>query len=67
MTQTQLNRAVSAATGEDRDVIARRGFSLLDEELPEEDDDLRQFIDWDQLEADMQDGKLPNRNRGGMG
>ena len=59
MTQHQLNRAVSAATGEDFDVIASRGFSLVEEETPDEDDDLRQYIDWDQRDEDERDGRIP--------
>ena len=54
MTQTQLNRAVSRATGEDYDLIDDRGFSLLDDELPLQNDDLEaQMIDWDQIQADQ--------------
>lgn len=63
MTQSQLNRAVSKATGEDFEVIARRGFSLVDEDPAEEEDDLRQFIDWDQLDADERIGLFPDRQR----
>jgi hypothetical protein len=54
MTQSQLNRAVSRATGEDYDLIDHRGFSLLDDELPLQNDDLEaQMIDWDQIQADQ--------------
>ena len=60
MTQSQLNRAVSNATGEDFEVIERRGFSLVDQDLPAEDDDLPQFIDWDQLD-DERLGRLRDR------
>ena len=53
MTQAQLNRAVSQATGDDCEVIDRRGFSLVDDEPPLEDDDLLALVtDWQQLEAE---------------
>lgn len=54
MTQAQLNRAVSQATGEDCDVIDRRGFNLVDDEPPLAEDDLLALItDWQQLEAEQ--------------
>ena len=54
MTQSQLNRAVSRATGEDYELIDHRGFSLLDDEMPLQNDDLEaQMIDWDQIQADQ--------------
>ena len=54
MTQSQLNRAVSRATGDDFDVIDRHGFSLVDDESPIQDDDLEALIvDWDQIQADQ--------------
>ena len=54
MTQTQINRAVSRATGEDCDLIDRRGFSLVDDELPLQNDDLEALmIDWDQIQAEQ--------------
>ena len=53
MTQAQLNRAVSQATGDDCDVIERRGFSLIDDEPPLQDDDLLALVtDWQRLEAE---------------
>lgn len=53
MTQSQLNRAVSHATGDDCEVIARHGFSLVDDECPVQDDDLLALVtDWQQLEAE---------------
>ncbi len=53
MTQSQLNRAVSHATGEDCDVIARHGFSLVDQESPVQEGDLIALVtDWQQLEAE---------------
>jgi len=54
MTQSQLNRAVSRATGEDCDLIDRRGFSLVDDESPVQEDDLEALIiDWDQIQAEQ--------------
>ncbi len=53
MTQSQLNRAVSHATGDDCDVIARHGFSLVEDEYPVQDDELLALVtDWQQLEAE---------------
>ncbi len=54
MTQSQLNRAVSRATGEDFDLIDHRGFSLVDDQSPLQDDDLEALIvDWDQIQAEQ--------------
>ena len=54
MTQSQLNRAVSRATGEDCDLIDRRGFSIVDDEMPLQEDDLEALIvDWDQIQAEQ--------------
>ena len=51
MTQVQLNRAVSRATGEDCDWIDRKGFTLVDDEPPLQEDDLLALInDWQQIE-----------------
>jgi len=61
MTQAQLNRAVSNATGEDFEVIVRRGFSLLEEDFPEEDDGLQLFFDWDEHAADQSDPEYRDR------
>ena len=44
MTQAQLNRAVSKSTGDDFDVIDRRGFSLVDDEPPLQEDDLLALV-----------------------
>ena len=44
MTQSQLNRAVSRATGEDFDLIDRRGFSLVDDESPMQEDDMLALV-----------------------
>ena len=54
MTQAQLNRAISRATGDDFDVIDRHGFSLVDDECPVQEDDLEALIiDWDQIQAEQ--------------
>ena len=54
MTQSQLNRAVSRATDEDCDLIDHRGFSLVDDESPVQDDDMEALIvDWDQIQAEQ--------------
>ena len=54
MTQAQLNRAVSKATGDDFDLIDRRGFSLVDDEPPVQEDDLLALITaWQQIEAEQ--------------
>jgi len=51
MTQQDLDRAVSAATGEELREIRRRGFSIVDpadvDFDPEPDDLPAQVIDWD--------------------
>ncbi len=46
MTPAQLQRAVARATGEDLAVIATRGFSLVTDETPSEDDIPGQVVDW---------------------
>ena len=52
MTQSELHRAISRATGEDVDLVARRGFSLVDDEAPLADDDLDLLaLNWDKLQA----------------
>ena len=54
MTQSQLNRAVSRATGEDFDLIDHRGFSLVDDQSPLQDDELEALIvDWEQIQAEQ--------------
>lgn len=54
MTQSQLNQAVSRATGDDFDVIDRHGFSLVDDECPvQEDDMLALIVDWDRIQAEQ--------------
>ncbi len=52
MTTQQLQRAVARATGEDLAVIAARGFSLVLDETPSEDDIPGQVIDWDAAAGD---------------
>jgi hypothetical protein len=55
MTQSQIDRAVSRATGESIDEIRRRGFSLAD--LPDISFDPEpvvrppQVVNWDELDA----------------
>ena len=49
MTQRELNRAVSRATGEAVSEIRRRGFVPLTS-MPVEPDPEDLIIDWDQLE-----------------
>ena len=55
MVQTQLDRLVADATGEDVREIHRRGFSLADPTEtnfdPEPDCRPPQIVDWDDLEA----------------
>ena len=54
MTQSQLNKAVSRATGDDFDVIDRRGFNLVDDECPVQEDDLQALVlDWDRIQAEQ--------------
>ena len=54
MTQAQLNHAVSKSTGDDFDVIDRRGFSLVDDEPPVQEDDLLLLVmDWQQIEDEQ--------------
>ena len=53
MTTAQINRAVSRATGEDIDLIARRGFSLVDEDVLLAEEDWEALaLDWDRLDAE---------------
>lgn len=62
MTQSQLNRAVSRATGDDFDVIDHRGFSLVDEDAPLQDDDLEALVvDWDHIQAEQATAMFPDR------
>jgi hypothetical protein len=52
MTQSQLNRAVSAVTGESRSTIDRLGFSLadpLDPHFDPEPSDVARYLDWDRV------------------
>jgi len=51
MTSQELHRAVARATGEDPELIARRGFSLVDEEPAADDELLGRFLDWDEMEC----------------
>ena len=54
MTQTEIDAAVSQATGEDRRQIRRHGFSIADPEEvhfdPEPDQLPPSVVDWDELD-----------------
>lgn len=53
MTVEQVNAAVARATGEDIDLIAGRGFSLIDEQPSTSDEEWEALaLDWDLLEAE---------------
>ncbi|WP_010583152.1 hypothetical protein [Schlesneria paludicola] len=53
MTVEQLNAAVARATGEDIDLIAGRGFSLIDECPSTSDEEWEALaLDWDRLDAE---------------
>lgn len=50
MTRYELNRAVARATGDRRDIIASRGFSLVNDTAAIDDLDLEAVIaDWDRI------------------
>ena len=56
MTTRQLHCAVSRATGEDIDLIAQRGFSLVEDERPDTDDDWAAMaLDWHRLDAERRE------------
>jgi hypothetical protein len=61
MTQTELHRAISRATGDDVEVIARRGFSLVDEDAPLDGELEELAIDWDLLQAERNTSVLAQR------
>ena len=54
MTQQEINRAVSQATGETVAEIRHRGFDIADPPIvahdPEPGDILDKFLDWDDVE-----------------
>ena len=56
MTQNELNRAVSQATGETVTTIAQLGFGIADPVIvdhdPEPSDILDKFLDWDAVDAE---------------
>ena len=53
MTTDQLNAAVARVTGEDIEVIAGLGFSLIDERPPTSDQEWEALaLDWDLLDAE---------------
>lgn len=54
MTQSQLDRAVAAVTGESRRTIGQIGFSLADPLTPcfdPEPSGVAKFLDWDQVDG----------------
>lgn len=52
MTFAQLNAAVARATGEEIDVIAGRGFSLVEDRPPTTNEEWEELaLDWDELES----------------
>ena len=58
MTTRQLHQAVSRATGEDVELIARRGFTLVDDDRPAADEDWAELaLDWDQFDAERLDAR----------
>ena len=62
MTQSQLNQAVSRATGDDFDVIDHRGFSLVDDECPVQEDDMQALVvDWDRIQAEQSTAMFRDR------
>ena len=53
MTQTELNAAVAAVTGESRHTVRELGFSLADPFCPQYDPepyDVEKFLDWDDVQ-----------------
>ena len=66
MTQTELNRAVAAATGETVRTIAELGFGIADAAVvhhdPEPCDPDVRVVDWDALDAGRV-SLLPQRRR----
>jgi hypothetical protein len=53
MTSAEVNAAVARATGEEIEIIAARGFSLVDERPPTSNEEWEELaLDWDQLEAE---------------
>ena len=55
MTQAELDREVSRATGESRDTIRRQGFSILPlpDDFTDDEPDVStiRMIDWDEQDA----------------
>lgn len=53
MSPVDLERAVCRATGESRREIRRRGFQVIEVDLPEEPDATALgIVDWDQMDAE---------------
>lgn len=52
MTQSRLDRAVARATGEDISTIKRMGFSVVDPDQTDFDNEpaLPNVVDWDELD-----------------
>lgn len=50
MTTQELHRAVARATGEEVALIADRGFSLVDDDSPPDDELQDRFLDWDEAD-----------------
>ena len=52
MTQARLDRAVARATGEDISTIQRMGFSVVDPDQADFDNEpaVPQIIDWDEVD-----------------
>ena len=61
MTQTQLDREICRATGDDLATIRRRGFSLVESDaaLPNDDDRAPYVVDWDALDLSRATSLFP--------
>ena len=63
MTQSELNRAVAAATGETVFTISELGFSIADPDTvnfdPEPSEIEDQIVDWDALDAQRNTPLVP--------
>jgi hypothetical protein len=66
MTQFELDRSVARRIGEHVSLVSRRGFSLVDPELPvqDEDEELEAFLDWDSVDASRNFSVSPLRVSG---
>lgn len=53
MSPIELQRAVCRATGESRREIKRRGFQIIEVDVPDEGEESSPgIVDWDQLDAE---------------